>query len=196
MEREHKLYARDEICRMLAAALIKKKPLPLEDWSVAWLDEEVTRAGSEYEPNPYLRHADALLTAVFYLVDFARRMPEWVNLSTETERVREICGELADEIEQITYEPESVIAKRGKLKAWLKAILAVQTCLIYREETERVIAEESEARRSRRIKQPLKNNTLNLSSQPDKWQSDLARVILQKVSGKQPENSSAQPSLF
>ncbi len=196
MEQEYKLYARDELYRMLAAALIKKKPLPPEDWSVVKLDEEVFRAGKEYEPNLYLRHRDALRTSVFYLVDFARRMPERVNLSTETKRVREMCGELSDEIEQITYEPEAVIAKHGKLKAWLKAILAVQTCLIYREETERVITEEAEEKRLSRIKQPLKNKTLDSSSQPDKWQSDLARAIFQKVSGKSTEKSSAQPSLF
>jgi hypothetical protein len=196
MESEHKLFARDEICRMLAAALIKKKPLPPEDWSVVKLDEEVFRAGSEYEPNLFLRHRDALVTSVYYLVDFARRMPEWINLSTETARVGEMCGDLADEIEQITYEPEAVIAKHGKLKAWLKAKLAVQTCLIYREETERVIAQEAEAKRISRTKEPSRNKILEKDSQPDKWQSDLARVIFQKVSGKSSENSSAQPSLF
>ena len=193
---EHKLYARDNLYRMLAAALVNKKPLPPENWSVVKLDEEVYRAGSDYEPNHYLRHRDALATCVFYLVDFARRMPEWINLSTETARVREMCGELADEIEQITYEPEAVIARHGKLKAWLKAKLAVQTCLIYREETERIIAEEEEAKRLSRIKQPVKNKVLDAPSQPDKWQSDLARSIFQKVSGKPTEKSSAQPSLF
>jgi len=182
---------------MLAAALIKKIPLPPEDWSVVKLDEEVVSAGRDYEPNLYLRHGDALLTVVFYLVDFASRMPEWINLSLETKRVGEMCGELADEIEQITYEPEAVIARHGKLKAWLKAKLAVQTCLIYREETERVIAEETEAKRlSRRTKPHAKNKTLDASSRQDKWQSDLARVIFQKVSGKSAENQSAQPSLF
>lgn len=196
MESEHKLFARDEIYRMLAAALIKKKPLPPKYWSVVKLDEEIYRAGNEYEPNLYLRHSDALATCLFYLVDFARRMPEWINLSTETSRVREMCGDLADEIEQITYEPKAVIAKHGKLKAWLKAKLAVQTCLIYREETERVIAEEMEARRLSRIKQPIKNQIPDSNSKPDKWQSDLARSIFQKVSGKSNENSSAQPSLF
>lgn len=196
MESEHKLYARDELFRMLAAALIKKKPLPPEDWSVAGHDEEVTSAGSDFQPSLFLRHSDALATCLFYLVDFARRMPEWINLSTETKRVREMCGELADEIEQITYEPEAVIAKHGKLKAWLKAKLAVQTCLIYREETERVIAEEEEARRLSRIKQPIKKQMPASNSKPDKWQSDLARSILQKVSGKSTENPSAQPSLF
>lgn len=196
MESEHKLFARDELYRMLAAALIKKKPLPPEDWSVVKLDEEVYRAGSDFEPNLFLRHMDALGTCVFYLVDFARRMPEWINLSTETARVREMCGDLADEIEQITYEPEAVIAKHGKLKAWLKAKLAVQTCLIYSEETERVIAEEEEARRLSRIKQPIKNRMPASNSKKDKWQSDLAKSIFQKVSAKSTENSSAQPSLF
>ena len=193
---EHKLYSRDDLYRMLAAALINKKPLPPEDWSVVKLDEEVYRAGSEYEPNRFLRHRDALATCVFYLVDFARRMPERVDLSLGTTRVREMCGELADEIELITYEPEAVIAARGKLKAWLKAKLAVQTCLIYREETERVIAEEREAKRLSRTMPHTKNKTLNESSRQDKWQSDLARVIFQKVSGKSAENPSAQPSLF
>ncbi len=82
-------------------------------------------------------------------------MPEWINLSTENERVRKMCGELADEIEQITYEPELVIGKHSKLKAQLKAILAVQTCWIYREETARVIAEETQAKSQRRIPQSI-----------------------------------------
>ena len=196
MESEHKLFARDALYRMLAAALNKKKPLPPEDWSVVKLDEEVYRAGSDFEPNLFSRHLDALTTCLFYLVDFARRMPEWINLSTETARVRAMCGDLADEIEQITYEPESVIAKHGKLKAWLKAKLAVQTCLIYREETERVITEEDKARRLSRIKQPIKNQMPASNAKPDKWQSDLAKSIFQKVCGKSTENSSAQPSLF
>lgn len=189
-----KLYAREELYRMLTTALIIKKPLPPEGWSVVKLDEEVTNAGSDYEPNLYSRHTDALRTSVFYLVDFACRMPEWINLSTETERVRKICGELADEIEQITYEPESVIAKRGKLKSWLKAILAVNTCWIYREETERVIAEEHESKRHRRITPTIKKSPPKAESKPEKWQSDLAKAIFQKVSGKQ--NASEQPSLF
>ncbi len=191
-----KLYARDELYRMLAASLIKKKPQPPKDWSVVKLDEEVSRAGSDYEPIIYLRHHDALRTSVFYLVDFARRMPEWINLSTETMRVREMCGDLSDEIEQITYEPDSVIAKHGKLKAWLKAKLAVQTCLIYREETERVVAEEAEAKRLSRTKQPERCENTRSNSRQDKFKSDLARAIFQKVSSKPTENSNAQPSLF
>lgn len=191
-----KLYARDELYRMLTMALIIKKPLPPESWSVVKLDEEVSRAGSDYEPSIYLRHHDALRTSVFYLVDFARRMPEWINLSTSNERVRRMCGELADEIEQITYEPDEVIAKHRKLKAWLNAKLAVQTCLIYREETERVIAEEAEAKRLSRTKQPEKRETARSNSRQGKFKSDLARAIFQKVSSKPTENSNAQPSLF
>ena len=194
MQMQPKLFSRSALYGMLAAALIKKKPLPPDDWSVVKLDEEVSRAGSEYEPNLYLRHTDALATCVFYLVDFACRMPEWINLSTENERVREMCGELADEIEQITYEPEAVIAKYGKLKSWLKAILAVQTCWIYREETDRAIAEKEEAKILRLTKQSVKNKSLEANSQTDKWQSDLARSIFNKVSGRQ--NPSEQPSLF
>jgi len=194
MQMQPKLFFRSALYGMLAAALIKKKPLPPDDWSVVKLDEEVSSAGSEYEPNLYLRHTDALATCVFYLVDFACRMPEWINLSTENERVREMCGELADEIEQITYEPEAVIAKHGKLKSWLKAILAVQTCWIYREEADRAIAEKEEAKILRRPKQSVKNKSLEANSQTDKWQSDLARSIFNKVSGRQ--NPSEQPSLF
>lgn len=189
-----KLYTRDELYRMLTTALVKKKPQPPNDWSVVKLDEEVYQAGSDYEPNLYLRHSDALVTCVFYLVDFASRMPEWINLSTTNERVRDMCGELADEIEQITYEPEAVIEKHSKLKVWLKAKLAVQTCWIYREETERVIAEKEQAKRLQRIEKPAKNKESKPISQPKQWQSALAQEILNKVSGRQ--NSSEQPSLF
>jgi hypothetical protein len=188
-----KLYARDELYRILTAALINKKPLPPSSWSVVKLDEEVRCAGKEYDPNLFSRHQDALLITIFYLVDFACRMPEWINLSNETERVRKMCGELADEIEQITYEPEAVIAKHGKLKSWLKAILAVQTCWIYREETNRVIAEKEQKKRLQRTEKPDKKES-NPISQPKQWQSALARAIFQKVSGKQ--SVSEQPSLF
>lgn len=188
-----KLYARDELYRMLTAALVIKKPLPPTDWSVVKLEEEVRLAGKDFNLNLFSRHQDALLTTIFYLVDFARRMPEWINLTTETERVRKMCGELADEIEQITYEPEAVIAKHGKLKSWLKAILAVQTCWIYREETERVIAEKEQKKRLQRTDKPDKKE-INPISHPKQWQSALARAIFQKVIGRQ--NSSEQPSLF
>ena len=194
MQTQPNLFSRSDLYGMLAAALIKKKPLPPEGWSVVKLDEEVTSAGSEYEPNLYLRHRYALATCAFYLVDFACRMPEWINLSTETARVRQMCGELADEIEQITYEPEAVIAKHGKLKSWLKAILAVQTCLIYNEETARVIAEEEQANHLQRTQESAKDKECKPISQPQQWQSALAREILNKVSGKQ--SVSEQPGLF
>jgi hypothetical protein len=190
---QHKLYSRDELYRMLAAALNKKMPQPPKDWSVVKLDEEVYQAGSCYGPILYLRHRDALTTCVFYLVDFACRMPEWINLSTDTKRVSEMCGELADEIEQITYEPEAVIARHGKLKAWLKAKLAVQTCLIYREETTRVIVEKERTKRLQRIESPSKKESWK-HGQNSMAQSDLACLILNKINGIQ--NLSEQPSLF
>ena len=194
MQMQLNLYSRSDLYHMLAAALIKKKPLPPEFWSVVKLDEEVHCAGKEYNPDLFARHHDALMTCVFYLVDFARRMPEWISLSTENERVRKMCGELADEIEQITYEPEAVIAKHGKLKSWLKAILAVQTCLIYNEETARVIAEEEQANHLQRTQESAKDKECKPISQPQQWQSALAREILNKVSGKQ--SVSEQPGLF
>lgn len=192
MESEPKLFAREVLYQMLAAALVKKKPLPPKDWSVVKLDAEVSRAGTEYEPDLYQRHQDALITCVYYLVDFACQMPQRVNLSPSNSRVRQMCGELADEIEQITFEPDVVISKHGKLKSWLKAILAVQTCWIYREETTRVIAEKEEAKRQKRVSQLQKD--ISPKNSPLKWQSALAKEIFQKVSEKQ--NSSAQPTLF
>lgn len=177
---------------MLADALIKKKPSPPESWSVVEFGEEVRTSGKFFEPDRRLRHTDALLTSVYYLVDFASRMPEWIDLSTINERVRLMCGELADEIERITFDPERTIAEHSKLKSRLKAILAVQTCWIYREETDRRIAEMEEAKRQQRISPPNKDNSSKNSS--SKWQSALAKEIFQKVCDKQ--NSSAQPTLF
>lgn len=196
MKSENKLFARVEIYRILTEALIKKTPLPPKGWSVVKLDEEVYRAGKEYELDLYSRHRDALSTSIFYLVDFASRMPEWINLSTTNERVREMCGELADEIEQITYDPEAVIARHGKLKVWLKAKLAVQTCLIYREETERNIAEQDEAKRLRRLNQPKVNSPINSKPIAENVKSSLAREIFHKVTDKPLRPASEQPSLF
>lgn len=196
MESENKLFARVEIYRILTEALIKKTPLPPEGWSVVKLDEEVFCAGRFYEPDLHSRHKDALATSVFYLVDFARRMPEWINLSTTNERVREMCGELADEIEQITYEPEAVIARHGKLKVWLKAKLAVQTCLIYRAETERNIAEQDEAKRLRRLNQLKFDSREHSKPTVESRESSLARQLFQKVAGKPQQPISEQPSLF
>jgi hypothetical protein len=60
-----KVFACDELYRMLAAALLKKKPLPPDDWGVVKFDEEVRYAGKEYDPNLFSRHQDALITSVF-----------------------------------------------------------------------------------------------------------------------------------
>jgi hypothetical protein len=130
------------------------------------------------------------------LVDFARRMPEWINLSTTNERVREMCGELADEIEQITYEPEAVIARHGKLKVWLKGKSGSSDVLIYREETERNIAEQDEAKRLRRLNQPKLDSREHSKPTAETSESSLARQIFQKVTGRAQETASEQPSLF
>ena len=196
MGSENKLFARVEIYRILTEALIKKTPLPSQGWSVVKFDEEVFRAGREYDPDLHSRHRDALCASVFYLVDFACRMPEWINLSTDTERVRDMCGEIADEIEQITYEPEAVIARHGKLKVWLKAKLAVQTCLIYRAETERNIAEQDEAKRQRRLNQPKINSLIYSKSTAENRELSLARQLFKKVTEKVQASVSEQPSLF
>lgn len=196
MELEKKIFTRNEIYQILITALAEKNPLPPNGWSAVKLDEEVFRATREYEPDTILRQTDALDTSIFYLVDFALRMPERVNLTENNGRVKEMCEDLAAEIEQITREPDFVISKHGKLKVWLKAILAVQPCIIYSEETTRFIAQEDEAKRLRRFAQP-KNNSLPAPKQnPDKWQSTLAKNIFQKVNAKIREESSEQPSLF
>jgi hypothetical protein len=80
-----------------------------------------------------------LQTCLFYLIDFARRITDRINTTETNDRVKLLCRELSEEIEKITQQPAEVIEKHGKLKVWLKAILAVQTCLIYREETARNI---------------------------------------------------------
>jgi len=147
---ENRTLTRDEIYQTLLVALKEKRPAPPAGWCASRLDEELWKATREYEPDAPLRQQDALQTSLFYLVDYAGRMPERVNLTESNERVRKMCEELADEIEQITHAPGEIINERGKLKAWLKAILSVQTCLIYREETERFISEEDAAKRQKR----------------------------------------------
>lgn len=179
-----------------------KEPLPPAGWCASQLDEELWRAGGEFEPDAFLRQEDALRTCFAYLVDFAVRMPEWINTTETNERVRKMCRELADEIEKITVAPHEIIGERGKLKSWLKAILSVQTCLIYREETARVIAEEDAARRTARASPTKINKPVAASANKEKWQSDLAKSIFEKTLGKTPEKFSEQsleqeqPSLF
>lgn len=191
-----KILAADEIYPMLVAALAEKSPLPPADWSVVKLDEEVLTATKDYEPNQLLRQQDALLSALYYLVEFAVRMPERVDVSENNRRVVEMCLELAAEIAKITVSPDEVIARHGKLKSWLKAILAVQLCLIYREETERAIARNEELKSLRQSSRQKKNSSSVSQSKSEKWQSSLAKNIWQKANAHNAAQSSEQPSLF
>ncbi len=192
----------EEIYRKLIAALERKEPHPPADWGASRLDEEIRRASREFEPNARLRQEDALQTCLFYLVDFARRMPEWINTTETNDRIKLVCLELAEEIEKITLRPAGVIEKHGKLKVWLKAILAVQTCLIYREETARNINRQDEAKRAAKFS-PVKNNSLaGTVVKEEEWYSAVAKNIFENVCGKssvKPSEKSpeeAQPSLF
>ena len=193
---EKRILRRGDIYKLLLKALEEKRPVPPADWSVVKLDDEVYRAGKEFDSDPLVRQKDALKTALFYLADFALRMPERVDLSENTKRVREICENLSSEIEKITLEPDEVIRRRGKLKVWLKAILSVQTCLIYRDETERYIADEDERKRQIRLQSGKKRafpKVVESETPPlkDKF-SGLAAKILKELQEKQGE----QPSLF
>ncbi len=196
MEAENRLLTRDEIYMMLLNALVEKLPEPPKGWCASQLDRELWSMTKEYELDAFLRQRDAVEKSLYYLVDFASRMPPWINLAETNEWVRKMCGELADEIELITRKPETVIAKHGKLKSWLYAKLSVQTCWIYREETERNIAEEDKAKRLRQIAQPKSTTSQNSTQTEGKWQSALAKSIFQKANGKKSENQSEQPSLF
>ena len=97
--------------------------------------------------------------------------------------------------------PAGVIEKHGKLKVWLKAILAVQTCLIYREETARFINQQDEAKRAAMFS-PVKNNLVDdAPPKEEEGYSALAENIFEKVCGKssvKPSEKSpeTQPSLF
>ena len=193
---ENRILTRGEIYQTLARALTEKRPAPPAGWCASQLQEELWRATRAYEPDALMRQQDALETSLFYLVDYASRMPERVNLSQSNKRAREICEELADEIEKITHTPGEIINERGKLKAWLSAILSVQTCLIYREETERFIAEEDAAKRHRRAAQAKNCQLRATKSDSGKWQSDLAKNIFQKASAKTQAEAVEQPSLF
>ena len=197
---QQRIFTRDEIYQKLITALTDKQPLPPAGWCASQLDEELWRATKEFEPDAYLRQQDALDTCFAYLVDYAVRMLERVNLAESNHRVRKMCVELADEVEKITVAPEEIINERGKLKSWLKAILSVQTCLIYREETARCIAEQDAARLAARIAPAKFNQIAAASAEDKKWQSDLAKNIFQKAVGifpaKPAEQSSEQPSLF
>lgn len=192
---------RDEIYRKLIAALERKEPHPTAGWCASELDEEIRRAGREFEPDARLRQEDAIQTCLFYLVDFARRMPEWIDTTAGNDRVKLLCGELSEEIEKITLRAAGVIEKHGKLKVWLKAILAVQTCLIYREETARNINRQDEARRAAKFQQTKNSSLARAVVKEEERYSDLAKNIFENVCGKssaKPSEKSpeTQPSLF
>lgn len=191
-----KILSQDEIYQILITALIQKTPPPPEGWCASQLDEELFRATREYEPDSLIRQKDALETSLFYLVDYAQRMPERVNLTESNNRVKEMCQDLASEIEKITLEPESVINKHGKLKVLLIAILSVRTCLIYCQETDRHIAEQEKAKRLQQIARQKKKSPPKRQKSKDKWQSDLAKIIFQKTVSQANDDSSGQPSLF
>lgn len=199
-EHRRRIFTRDEIYRKLVAALIEKQPLPPAGWCASQLDEELWRATKEYEPDAFLRQQDALDTCLAYLVDFAVRMPERVNLAESNNRVKKMCAELALGIDKITFSADEIIGERGKLKSWLKAILSVQTCFIYREETERFLAEQDEEKRAARLAPAPTNSFTFAPPKAEKWQSDLAKNIFQKAFGisaeKSSEQASEQPSLF
>jgi hypothetical protein len=195
------ILTRDEIYRKLIAALECEEAHPPAGWRASELDEEIRRAGREFEPDARLRQEDALQTCLFYLVDFARRMPEWINTTETNDRVGLACRELAEEIQKITLRPAEAIEKGGKLKVWLKAILAVQTCLIYREETARFINQQDEAKRAAKFPQAKNNSLARAAVKEEEWFSAAAKNIFEEVCGKsfvKPSEKSpeAQPSLF
>jgi hypothetical protein len=185
-----KILSRKEIYEILLRALKEKRPKPPRDWSVVKLGEEIYRATKEYESDMILRQEDALHTALYYLTDFARRMPDRVDLTENTMRVREICEDLAKEIERITLKPEEVIEERGKLKVWLQAILSVQTCLIYGDETERHIAERERVKKEERLENRKKQAAERRKKETDT--RSLAKQIWKDTQDRQTD----QPSLF
>lgn len=194
---ENRILTRGEIYRRLLAALAEKLPAPPAGWSAATLQHELWSATRDYEPDAFLRQRDALETSLFYLVDYASRMPERVNLTESNGRVCEMLEELTDEIDNITRWADEIIGERGKLKAWLSATLSVQTCLIYREETERFIAEEDALRRARRAAtQAESHQPQPAKSGAGKWQSNLAKNIFEKATAKTQAEAAEQPSLF
>lgn len=191
----------EEIYRKLIAALECKEPHPPAGWCASQLDEEIRRAGRKFEPDARLRQEDALQTCLFYLVDFARRMPGWIDTTAGNDRVKLLCRKLSEEIEKITLRPAEAIERGGKLKVWLKAILAVQTCLIYREETARNINRQDEAKRAAMFS-PVKNKSVDdAPSNEEGRYSALAKNIFENVCGKSSvkpaaESPEEQPSLF
>lgn len=191
---------REDIYKILITALTEKLPLPPSDWCASQLDEELRKATHEFEQNAILRQSDALETSLCFLVDFARRMPEWLDLSELNPRIEGMCLELSVEIEKIALLPESIIAERGKLKTWLKAILAVYPCFIYSEGLARRIADREEREKVKPLQEPTKSKKRVLTRSEkhlgSKWQSELAKTIFQKAREGQRESDTNQPTLF
>lgn len=189
MEIDQRLLRNDEIAKKLWKALVEKTPLPPSNWTISKLNDEILHSAGEFEADQFLRQKDALETAVFYLTTFANGMPERVNLTASNQNVVRICDRLTNEIERITFCPETVIAERGKLKAWLVAILAAGTCWIYQQETARSNSEKA----SEKVLKPVKVS-------PKRDRSDLAAQLLQTVFSKRIEtprqDSNQQGSLF
>lgn len=188
--KNNRILTQGEIYKILLTALREKVPTPPDGWSVVKLEKEIYEATKEYEPDPFVRQKDALETSIYYLIDFALRMPDRVDLSENTLRVREICEDLSQEIERITLKPDEVIKTRGKLKVWLNAILSVQTCLIYRNETDRFIAEQDKEKRRKQVE--LQKAQTFEAKKAKKNLSSLADKILKNTQAKADE----QPTLF
>ena len=143
--------------------------------------------------NPAILLAEELMRkGIADVLDFAD-----LERAEETLKIRkQMCEELVFEIEKITFEPEKVVVKHGKLKSWLSAILSVQICLIYCEETDRHNAEQDEIKCLNRLNQAKKKSLPTKQKNDDNWQSDLAKSVFQKAVGKSNEDLSDQPSLF
>ena len=88
-------------------------------------------------------------------------------------------------MKRLRLKPEAIVEKHGKLKSWLSAILSVQTCLIYCEETDRHNAEQDEIKRLNRLNQAKKKSLPTKRKSKDKWESDLAEFIFKKLSAQQ-----------
>lgn len=185
MEFENQLLNGEELDEQIWKALIEKTPLPPENWSRSKLDNEVLKSTDTFEVNPHFRQKDALETTVYYLASFAKRMPERVNLTRSNKNVAEMCVRLLSEIERITFQPEKIIAESGKLKVLLVAILAAGTCWIYRNETERFIAE-----------QELLKNVPTKKTESQRLDSNFASQLLRKVVLNRTEAPNQQGSLF
>lgn len=185
------ILSKEDVYQIFANALTEKLPLPPAGWTGTDLTFELQWASSrQYEPDIFLRQRDAVQKSLYFLVDFARPMPPWINLAPSNENVREVCRRLAEAVDELTFRPQEVVLRDGTLKAALYAILEVGTCWIYAEEIERNIA----LRKQAKTGVSSKNLPVVANSRNPATQSALAQKVLQKVIGK--TDSREQPSLF